>query len=167
MIKFTLINITFDFLNRPGVDSGGCEQEAAQTAVGVASTFAFWVALWEGLDDLHKGFWENTRLVVHRALKRDRRREERISGEGLGKRRGADRFKRREIKERSSSRDEFSWLIILFITCRWCYELSMRPFYYTPGVYASIHSHTFTAEPGNEEAFWRGSSHCNSLEYVI
>lgn len=57
----------------PGVDSRGGEQEAAQAAVGVAFTFNLWVTVWEGLNDLHKGLWEYTSLIVHSALKRRQR----------------------------------------------------------------------------------------------
>lgn len=54
----------------PGVDSRGGEQEAAQAAVGVAFTFNLRLAFWEGLNDLYKGLWKYTCLIVHSALKR-------------------------------------------------------------------------------------------------
>lgn len=54
----------FQHKSAPGVDSGGGEQEAAQAAVGVALAFALRVAVGERLDDLHKGLWENSCLVV-------------------------------------------------------------------------------------------------------
>lgn len=52
----------------PGVDAGGAEQEAAQAAVGVTFVFALRADVWKWLDDLHKGLWENSGLVIHRAL---------------------------------------------------------------------------------------------------
>lgn len=62
--------------HRPGVDSRRGEQEAAETAVCVASTFTFRVTLREGFNNLHKGFWENTRLIVYCTLKREKEQEE-------------------------------------------------------------------------------------------
>lgn len=58
---------------RPGVDSRGGEHEAAEAAVRVDSAFTFRVTVWEGLNDLHKGFWENTCLIVHRPLKKKKK----------------------------------------------------------------------------------------------
>lgn len=66
---------THTLLDKPGVDSVGGEQVAAQAAVCKALALAFCVTLWEGLDDLHEGLRENTSLIVHRALKS--RREDR------------------------------------------------------------------------------------------
>lgn len=52
----------------PGVDARGGEQEAAQAAVGVTFVFALRAAVWKWLDDLHKGLWENSGLVIYCAL---------------------------------------------------------------------------------------------------
>lgn len=52
-------------LNTPGVDSRGGEQEAAQAAVGALALRA---AVGKRLDDLHKGLWENSGLVIDRSL---------------------------------------------------------------------------------------------------
>lgn len=54
-------------LNTPGVDSRGGEQEAAQAAVG-ALALALCAAVGKRLDDLHKGLWENSGLVIDRSL---------------------------------------------------------------------------------------------------
>lgn len=58
----------FGTKSTPGVDSGGGEQEAAQAAVGVALAFALRVAVGKRLDDLHKGLWENSCLVIDCSL---------------------------------------------------------------------------------------------------
>lgn len=52
----------------PGVDARGAEQEAAQAAVGVTLVFVLRAGVWKRLDDLHKGLWENSSLVVDCAL---------------------------------------------------------------------------------------------------
>lgn len=67
-IQAQTVGETCCFKNTPGVDSRGGEQEAAQAAVGVALALALRAAVGKRLDDLHKGLWENSCLVIDRSL---------------------------------------------------------------------------------------------------